>query len=224
MGWAFVKTFRQAHAAQQGHAPSQLGLALLYTHGVGLGRDEAQAVHWCRKAAKQQFEPAEFLLGLMYEFGIGVGKDPEQAFHWYQKAADRGYAEAQNNLAGLYEVGLGVRQNLEEALKWYKRAAEQGQGDSYMNLARLYSGAYGAKPDDGLAYFWAVLAQRSLWPVSSRPSEQMMQQMRSRVSPEQAASVDSKIEAWMRNHPASPPPTTFDLNWNFGQLRTNASK
>ena len=58
--------------------------------GQGVGRDEAQAIAWFRKAADQGGAQAQFNLDLMYRDGNGVQKDDTQAAEWFRKAADQG--------------------------------------------------------------------------------------------------------------------------------------
>ena len=188
-------------SAQQGFAPAQLNLAVLYSQGLGRTRDDREAMRWCRKAVKQHFAPAEFFLALMYENGNGVAKDPSQAARWYRKSAEQGYAQAENNLGVLYEDGKGVSLDREEALKWYKRAAEQGNGNSYMNLARLCTRAQ----DYSRAYYWALLAQRSLWAMSSRPSQRRLALLRGHLTSDQIASVERQVEDWLNKHHPIPP-------------------
>ena len=40
-------------AAEQGHAPSQFSLGLMYMLGQGTQKDEAEGLAWIRKAADQ---------------------------------------------------------------------------------------------------------------------------------------------------------------------------
>jgi TPR repeat protein len=121
-----IDQFRKA--AEQGYAPAQYNLGVMYTRDVGVARDEAQAVAWYRKAAEQGYAPAQNDLGMMYQNGQGVAQDDAEAVGWYRKAAEQGYARAQTDLGTMYLKGQGVAQDDAQAVSWYRKAADQGYG------------------------------------------------------------------------------------------------
>lgn len=91
-----VQTMRQK--AEQGYAPAQFKLCIMYFTGKGVKQDYAQARLWLQKAVEQGYAPAQSLLGRMYYNGQGVKQDYAQARLWLQKAAEQGYAGAQKAL------------------------------------------------------------------------------------------------------------------------------
>ena len=62
-------------AATAGHADSQFNVALMYEQGIGVGKDEKEAVVWYGKSAAQGNAAAQFNLGVMYENGRGTKID-----------------------------------------------------------------------------------------------------------------------------------------------------
>jgi len=46
-------------AAEQGLALAQNNLGSMYANGIGIAKDEVQAVAWYRKAAEQGYAPAQ---------------------------------------------------------------------------------------------------------------------------------------------------------------------
>src|SRR5688572_13290758 len=60
---------------EQGDAPAQHILGILYDKGRGVPQDAAAAVMWLRKAAEQGFAEAQIDLGFMYDQGRGVPQD-----------------------------------------------------------------------------------------------------------------------------------------------------
>lgn len=76
--------------AQQGEAIAQYSLGLMYAQGVGVTKDEQQAVVWYRKAAEQGSAIGQVNLGYMYELGRGVFKDQQQAYFWLLLASASG--------------------------------------------------------------------------------------------------------------------------------------
>jgi len=98
-------------AAKEGHADSQFNVALMYEHGIGVDKDEHEAVIWYGKAASQGNAAAQYNLGVLYENGRGTKIDFVKANEWYRKASVQGDALAIGNLGMLYVRGQGVKEN-----------------------------------------------------------------------------------------------------------------
>ena len=98
-------------AAKEGHADSQFNVALMYEQGIGVSKDEKEAVVWYDKAAAQGNAAAQFNLGVLYENGRGTEIDYAKANAWYRKASVQGDALAIGNLGMLYVRGQGVKEN-----------------------------------------------------------------------------------------------------------------
>jgi TPR repeat protein len=103
------KEFREA--AENGHIDSQFNLALMYEKGIGVSKDEKEAIIWYRKSAKQGNAFAQYNLAVLYENGRGVEVDFAQANAWYRKASAQGDPLAIGNLGMLYVRGQGVKEN-----------------------------------------------------------------------------------------------------------------
>lgn len=101
------KEFRAS--AEEGYVDSQFNLGLMYEHGIGVGRDEKEAIVWYRKAAAQGSSNAQYNLAVLYENGRGSPVDFAQANQWYRKASAQGDAFAIGNLGMLYLRGKGVQ-------------------------------------------------------------------------------------------------------------------
>ncbi len=140
--------------AEQGDASAQHNLGLMYANGLGVPKDEQQAVAWYRKAAEQGNASAQLNLGVMHEHGQGVPKDDQQAVAWYRKAAEQGHASAQYNLGQMYANGLGVPKDDQQAVAWYRKAAEQGNAGAQFNLGVMYDQGRGVPKDDQQAVAW----------------------------------------------------------------------
>lgn len=104
-----VKEFRAA--AEKGNAECQFNLALMYEQGMGIAKDEKEAIVWYKKSAELGNANAQFNLGVLYENGRGTAVDFAQANQWYRKAAVQGDALAIGNLGMLYVRGDGVPVN-----------------------------------------------------------------------------------------------------------------
>src|SRR5664279_1417317 len=79
-------------AANEGHADSQFNVALMYERGIGVGKDEKEAVVWYGKSASQGNAAAQFNLGVLYENGRGTEINFVKANEWYRKASVQGDA------------------------------------------------------------------------------------------------------------------------------------
>ena len=90
-------------AAEQGYAPAQNNIGMMYGRGLGVSADFTQALRWFSMAAEQDHSGAQFNIGYMYENGLGVARDIEEAVRWYRLAADRGN---RNAFAALRRLGI----------------------------------------------------------------------------------------------------------------------
>src|SRR5437867_3083163 len=83
--------------AEKGYPWLQCERGVCYVRGQGVGRDEVEAVKWCRKAAEESYALDQCKLGICYNEGLGVAKDEVEAVKWYRKAAEQNDAQAQYN-------------------------------------------------------------------------------------------------------------------------------
>jgi hypothetical protein len=84
--------------AAKGDPIAQFELGTMYANGVGIPKDDAEAVIWFRRAAEHGNADARYTLALRYDNGQGVEKDGSQALDWYQKAAAQGNQDARNRV------------------------------------------------------------------------------------------------------------------------------
>ena len=142
-------------AAEQGHAPAQHSLGLMFGNGIGLPQNKKQAVEWYTLAAEQGHAGAQSLLGVAYYLGEGVLQDYKIAANWVSKAAEQKDVSSQSLLGSMYYDGEGVPQDYREALKWLTKAAEQGEGQAQNRLGAMYYYGHGVIKDYAKSYAWA---------------------------------------------------------------------
>ena len=80
--------------AEQGHAPAQYWLGVMYADGQGVPQDDVEAVKWYRSAGEQGYAPAQSALGVRYATGRGVPQDYVTAYAWTNIAAAHGHTNA----------------------------------------------------------------------------------------------------------------------------------
>ena len=109
-------------SAELGNTAAMVGLANLYTDGLGIEQDYAAALRWNRRAAKANQPGAFTNLGKAYELGLGVAIDGEKALYYYRQAEKLGDTAAKNNLGNLFRKGEIVPKDPAQAISWYKKA------------------------------------------------------------------------------------------------------
>ena len=120
-------------AAEQGHAPAQNTLGVMYASGQGVTQDYKEAVKWYRLAAAQGDASAQHFLGTMYDNGQGVTQDFKEAVKWFRLAAAQGVAIAQFDLGLMYAIGEGVTQDYASAHMWFDLASAAVHADGAKN-------------------------------------------------------------------------------------------
>ncbi|MGO8803559.1 hypothetical protein [Candidatus Binatus sp.] len=94
-----------AAAAQSCREAATLGVIVAQAYlgemchlGLGVPRNDAEALKWDRKAAALGNAEAQFNLGVMFYKGYGVGQDYSEAMSWFRMAATQGNVDAQKLL------------------------------------------------------------------------------------------------------------------------------
>lgn len=124
--------------AEAGNPEAQSQLGVLYSSGVGIAQDKAEAVRWYTRSAEQGFPLGQWNLAFMYLRGEGgLKEDPNKAHDLFRQAADKGFAPAQYDLAMMYIFGIAVEKNRDEAEKWLRRSAGQNYRAAERKLAEL---------------------------------------------------------------------------------------
>jgi len=148
--------------AEQGDAPAQLELGKKYLHGVGVEKDEYEALSWVLKSAEQSYPAGMRLAGLMYRDGHGTVKHPEASLRWLKRAFDASDAMSAYFIGNIYEQGEGVEKNIETAFSWYQQGADRGDSWSQYALGELYQYEdRGYRVDIRKALRWYQLSAKS---------------------------------------------------------------
>ena len=164
-------------AAEQGFAPAQEAMGILYESGMGVTEDPIEAARWYRLAAEQGRATSENQLGMLHakgrlpdeetaqqiayfsaakgdnqkdlaEFAAVARKNNDRrAVEWYRRAIDRGYTASMVNLAKLIEEGRVPDADPEEAIALYRQAAEAGDPNAKSLLASRYATGVGVQQD-----------------------------------------------------------------------------
>jgi len=123
-------------SAQAGDIMDQNTLGYIYTNGMGVPQDYAEAIVWYRKAAERGDVGAQTGLGYLYGCGLGTKRDFAEAARWHRKAAENGSDYSQVQLAFQYARAQGVPKDPEEAVFWFRKAADLGNVEAVEELKK----------------------------------------------------------------------------------------
>lgn len=112
-------------AAEAGDPLAALNYGVFLAGGIGLDRDEQQAVAWLRRAA-DALPAARYLYGRMLAEGRGVGADPAEGRAAIARAAATGMAAAETELAAMMLSGTGGARDPVTAWSLLEKAARKG--------------------------------------------------------------------------------------------------
>lgn len=185
--------------AKSGNVKAQFNVGLMYENGMGVPKDDAEAVKWYRRAAEQGLAEAQTNLGSMYETGKGVPQDDAEAVKWHRRAAEQGYAMAQYSLGLMSANGKGVLQDDAEAVKWYRRTAEQGLAEAQADLGLRYANGKGVTQDVVLAHMWLNIASAR----GDKMSAEHRDRLTKRMNRKEVARAQELAREWTPKSPAT---------------------
>jgi len=133
--------------AESGDAFAQTNIGYMLSQGLGVAKNEKEAIKWYETAALKGDSNAQYNIGSMCETGRGIKQDYKKAMEWYSKSAEQGNEFAQANLGSLYYNGNGVEVDYQKAIYWYTKSAEQGYSLAQYLLGVMYYNGLGVKKD-----------------------------------------------------------------------------
>ncbi len=137
-----LKKYKEAvywlrNAADNYIPEAEYNLGLLYSNGLGVGKNNYTARYWFERAAKQNLSDAQYKLGLIYHFGDDVSRSEEQAIFWYLQAIDNGHSKAMYNLGSMYLIA-SEKSIQKTGLELIKKSAIFGNHKAQLALGSLY--------------------------------------------------------------------------------------
>ena len=137
----YVTAFREADArlrADPSDAAAMTLIGELYSQGLGVKQDPADAAAWYRLAAARGSAHAMAALGMMSIEGRGMPRDARAAREWLEKAAAKKEPLASYNLA-LVLLDRGSDEDIARAGKLLAVAAEAEIADAQHSLGVMYA-------------------------------------------------------------------------------------
>lgn len=183
--------------AENGHAPAQYRLGIMYANAEGVQLDFASAAAWLRRAADQGLAPAQSILAWLYASGYGVQQNDQEAGRWYRKAAQQGLPKDQYTLAAMYRWGrYGVDRNPSEMIKWYERAANQGFAPAQYALGHMLAKGTDVPRDAVTAFQWLSLAIVN----GSEPAQKALMELTQNMAPTEIDAAKQHMTAAAQKH------------------------
>ncbi|WP_170936973.1 MULTISPECIES: SEL1-like repeat protein [Rhodomicrobium] len=179
-----ARWFRRA--AENGHAPSQYRLAILYEKGRGAPKSLAEAARWYGLAAEQGHVEAMSRLAGLLSNRNNPTLNYALAAKWYRKAAEAGVHDSQYNLGILYEIGLGVPKDAALAYQWFALAARDGDGDAVQkrdNLAPKLTQIQRATAEFNMSNWKAARIDPAINGVAPEPPVETAQRVQPVIQP-----------------------------------------
>ena len=148
----FLQTLRRL--GEGGNAYVMFRLGRLYANGIGVARDDIEAVRWYRMGASAGNLNATTALAMALIEGRGATKDEREGLRLLRAAAEKDNHEALHWLGVILGQGKLLSKDTTEAIRLLTRAAEAGHVPSMLDLASLYNSAEGGAADPVKAAFW----------------------------------------------------------------------
>ncbi|MBM3566643.1 MAG: sel1 repeat family protein [Alphaproteobacteria bacterium] len=202
--WQAYQAGRYAAAAKEfkalaetGDATAQFYLGTLYSDGLAVKRDYAQAAEWYAQAAVKGHADAGFMMGFMYLNGAGEGAgavvaDPAYAALWLRAAAEDGNAAAQAMLAVMQGEGYGIPKDAQESFRWAHVAAIRGNAAAQYEMGLLKTEVLEV-PSWSEAYTWFLLAERQGYPGAKVSADVVARQLDPKTLSEAVVRADDFV-------------------------------
>jgi uncharacterized protein len=194
--------------AEQGSAPAQYNLGMLYNNGIGTPQDPHRAFEWFEKSAASGDPLGSYKVGCYYsgQFAGVVPLDQEKALASTLVAAKAGYFRAQHEVGNIY----GSKNNFQEAIIWWSAAAAQGDVGSLGNLSEAYRQGLGGQKDLTKALELMLVANRLAEGDQKVATLAAIEALKKEVSPDDLARAEKAAAAWV------PKPTDLTIRANMG--------
>jgi TPR repeat protein len=148
----FLETLRRL--GDEGNADAMYRLGRMYQTGIGVARNDTEAVAWYRKGSAAGNVQAVVALGVALIDGRGAGRDPQEGIRLLRVAADRNSYDAMYRLGIVLSEGKVTAKDTAEAFRLFTRAADAGHVPSMLDLALMYNNGEGGTADPAKAAQW----------------------------------------------------------------------
>jgi uncharacterized protein len=180
--------------AEQGSAPAQYNLGMLYNNGIGTVRDPHRAFEWFEKSAASGDPLGSYKVGCYYsgQFPGVVPPNQDKALASTLVAAKAGYFRAQAEVGNTYSL----KNDFQEAIMWWSAAAAQGDVGSLENLSEAYRQGLGGQKEPTKALELMFVANRLAEGDQKVATLATVEALKKDVSPDDLARAEKEAAAW----------------------------
>jgi len=148
-------------SAQQGHAPAQNNLGVLYSNGHKgrIEKNHREALRWYKAAADNGSPMGQFHAALLLMKGENA--KPDTAYQLLKRSAKQNYTMSEAVLGSCYLGGTICEKDYKKGIKYLKKAAMNEDPVALHNLAIVYKRGLGVNVDMERANAYFGLAQES---------------------------------------------------------------
>jgi TPR repeat protein len=133
--WDLPGAWLEKQSARLGYSNAQYLLALCYTNGQGIPKDNFEAIRWLTEAVKNGNVDAECELGMRYLDGIGIPSDSKKAYELFFKSAQKGNMFSKGMILwGGYKIAVDKQM----AANCFESAMRNGYAPARKKLIDLY--------------------------------------------------------------------------------------
>jgi hypothetical protein len=140
--------------AQKGNVFSSMLVASCYQNGIGVTKNNNEAIPFLANAANQNCVPAQRDLALL----LLNGKKPEAAAPWFKKASDNGDVSSTFYYGKMLVEGLGIEADKNEGANYLLKAAEADFPQAMYYVGNCYMNGDGLTRNAEQALKWYKLA------------------------------------------------------------------
>ena len=141
-----VKWYKKA-AIEDGNIDAKYNLVCAYFNGLGVEKNEEEALKLCEELAKEDYAKSKVILALSCENGIGVNPNPQKAFEILKSCEKQKNNIVLYCLGIYYEKGIGTEIDYKKAFNYYKTCANKGFDKGQIRVAYCYEEGVGTNID-----------------------------------------------------------------------------
>jgi uncharacterized protein len=201
----YITAFKEAMTrikANEQDAPAMTLIGQLYSEGLTVKRDLAEAARWFKLGSDRGDRQATFQLAVAALEGSGIAKDKTYAKQLFEKAAAQGHPGALYNLGVLAVENNGVAPDFVKAADLFRRSALAGDPDAAYSLGILYKQGKGVPPDAKQAAEWLKRAADD-HNIAGMVEYAIMLFNGDGIDPDESAAAHLMLKAAARNNPVA---------------------
>jgi uncharacterized protein len=173
-------------AATAGSTEARLELGAMYEKGIGVPTDGAKAVYWFEQASMHDGNTAVQLhVAQIYLDGTLVPRNLDAAADICKRITF--------NPGGFFCLGTIAESrtppNYKEAAEWYHKGAQVGAIRSIAKYATFLAEGKGVKQDNGQAYYWLAVLDKSGY----KATQPLLEQLRAKLSSKEIEKQDKQV-------------------------------